>query len=327
MKKLIVTLVVALTTTLAASQTTSAAGAPVSWPSKPLTLLVGFPPGGGVDIVARQLADKLSITVGQRVIVDNKPGAAGNLAMEAAARAAPDGHTLLMGNLGMLSANAALYPKLGIDPARDLAPVARVVVTPLLAVVPATLPARNAAEFVVLARSQPGTLNFGSGGNGNINHLASELFKLGAGLAIQHVPYKGSAPALTDLAAGRVQLMIDAGNVVQPFVRDGRLRVLFVTGETRSAGYDAPTAREAGWPDLVIYGWQGVLAPAGTPAAVIDKLSAAIAQALAQPDLASRLSAQGTEPACLDAAAFKRFTDAERTRWTEVIRAAKITVD
>lgn len=294
---------------------------------KPLTLIVGFPPGGGVDIVARQLAERLSAQLGQRVLVDNKPGAAGNLAMEAVARAAPDGSTLLMGNLGMLSANPSLYARLAIDPARDLAPVARVVVTPLVAVVPAALPARTAAEWVALARSQPGQMNFGSGGNGNINHLAAELFKLGAGLDVQHVPYKGSAPALTDLAAGRVQLMIDAGNVVLPFVRDGRLRALFVTGEKRSAGLDAPTAREAGFPDLVIYGWQGVLAPAGTPPAVIERISAAVGRALAEPELAARLSAQGTEPSYLDAAGFRAFAAAERTRWAEVIRAARIKLD
>lgn len=294
---------------------------------KPITLVVGFPPGGGVDIVARQLAERLSAQLGQRVLVDNKPGAGGNLAMEAVARSAPDGQTLLMGNLGMLSANPSLYAKLAVDPARDLAPVARVVVTPLVAVVPAGSPARSAADWMALARSQPGRLNFGSGGNGNINHLAAELLKLGAGLDVQHVPYKGSAAAVTDLIAGRVQLMIDAGNVVLPFVRDGRLRALFVTGDQRSAGVDAPSAREAGLPDLVIYGWQGVLAPAGTPAAVVYRVSAAIGRALAEPDLAARLSAQGTEPSYQGAAAFAAFAAAERKRWAEVTRVARITLD
>ena len=295
--------------------------------ARPVTLLVGFPPGGGVDIVARQLAERLSQQTGRRFVVENKPGAGGNLAMEAVARAAPDGNTLLMGNLGMLSANPALYPKMSVDPARDLMPVARVVVTPLVAVVPAALSARTAAEFVTLAKATPGGMNFGSGGNGNINHLAPVFFSMGAQLNLQHVPYKGSAAALTDLAAGRVQLMIDAGNVVQAFVRDGRARVLFTTGEVRAAGFDAPTAREAGYPDLVIYGWQGVLAPAATPPAVVERWSREIAQALAHPELAARLSAQGTEPSYLDADAFRRFAEAERKRWTEVIRAAKITAD
>ena len=218
-----------------------------SFPTKPITLVVGFPPGGGVDIVARQLADKLSQQLGQRVVVENKPGAAGNVATELVARAAPDGYTLLMGNLGMLTVNPALYPKLNFDAAKDLTPIARVVVTPLVAVVPSTLPVKNVADFVALARSKPGSLNFGSGGNGNINHLAPELLKLSTGTQIEHVPYKGSAPALADLAGGRIQLMIDGGNVVQPFVKDGRARALMITGESRSPAMpDVPTAKEAG---------------------------------------------------------------------------------
>jgi tripartite-type tricarboxylate transporter receptor subunit TctC len=298
------------------------------WPSRPITLVVGFPPGGGVDIVARQLAEKLSEQVGQRIVVENKPGAAGNVAMEFVARAAPDGHTLLMGNLGMLSANPALYPKLAFDPSRDFAPIARVVVTPLVAVVPASLPAKDVNEFLALARSKPGALNFGSGGNGNINHLAPELLKLVTGTQMQHVPYKGSAPALTDLAAGRIQLMIDGGNVVQPFVKDGRARALMITGEARSPALpDVPTVKEAGLPDLVIYGWQGVLAPAGTPPAILERLSADVAKALAQPDLKARLSGQGTEPAYMNAAEFRAFIAAEQKRWGDVVRAAKITLD
>ena len=295
---------------------------------KPIQLIVGFPPGGGVDIVARQLADKLSEALGQRVIVDNKPGAAGNLAIEYVARAKPDGSTLLMGNLGMLSANPALYSKLTFDPARDFDPVARVVVTPLVAVVPASLPVNNAEQLLALARSKPGTLNFGSGGNGNVNHLVGELLKLQTGVQIQHIPYKGSAPALTDMVGGRIQLMIDGGNVVQPFVKDGRARAIFMTGDTRSpAAPDVPTSREAGLADFVVYGWQGVLAPAGTPRETIDRLSKGVAQALAMPDLKARLSGQGTEPSYLGPAEFKSYITGEQKRWAEVIRNAKITLD
>jgi tripartite-type tricarboxylate transporter receptor subunit TctC len=298
------------------------------YPDKPIQLIVGFPPGGGVDIVARQLAEKLSDLLGQRVVVENKAGAAGNVAMEYVARAKPDGYTLLMGNLGMLSANPALYPKLAFDPGRDFTPVARVVVTPLVAVVPASIAAANMAQFIALARAKPGDLNFGSGGNGNINHLAGELLKLQTNTQIQHVPYKGSAPALADLVGGRIQLMIDGGNVVQPFVKDGRARALLVTGETRSPALpDVPTAIESGMPDFVIYGWQGVLAPAGTPPAIIDKLTAEIGKALASPDLKGRLSAQGTEPAYLPPAEFRAYIAAEQKRWTEVIRNARITLD
>ena len=307
------------------------AGGPVAaqaYPAKPITLVVGFPPGGGVDIVARQLADQLSQQLGQRVVVENKPGAAGNVATELVARAAPDGYTLLMGNLGMLTVNPALYPKLNFDAAKDLAPISRVVVTPLVAVVPSSLPVKNVADLLALARSKPGGLNFGSGGNGNINHLAPELLKLSTGTQIEHIPYKGSAPALADLAGGRIQLMIDGGNVVQPFVKDGRARALMITGEKRSTAMpDVPTAKEAGLPDLVIYGWQGVLAPTGTPAAVLDRLSSEISKALADPGLAGRLAGQGTEPAYQNAADFGAFIAGERKRWAEVVRAAKITLD
>jgi len=299
-----------------------------AFPSRPITLVVGFPPGGGVDIVARQLAEKLGDVLGQHVVVENRAGAAGNVAMDSVARAKPDGYTLLMGNLGMLCANPALYPKLTFDPAKDFAPIARVVVTPLVAVVPVALQAQSMDQFVALARSKPGALNFASGGNGNINHLAGELLKLQTRIDIQHVPYKGSAPALTDLVAGRVELLIDGGNVVQPFVQQGTVRALAVTGETRSPSFpNVPTAKEAGLPDFVIYGWQGVLAPAGTPPAVIDRIGAAIGQSLASPELRTRLAGQGTDPAFTSPAEFATFIAAERKRWTEVIGTAKIVVD
>ena len=299
-----------------------------SYPERPIQLIVGFPPGGGVDIVARQLADKLSELLGQRVVVDNKAGAAGNVAMELVARAKPDGYTLLMGNLGMLSANPSLYPKLPFDPAKDFVAVSRVVVTPLVAVVPASLPVQTFPQLIALAKSKPGELNFGSGGNGNINHLAGELLKLQTGTQIQHVPYKGSAPALTDLAGSRIQLMIDGGNVVQPFVKDGRARALVITGDMRSPALpDVPTAKESGMPDYVIYGWQGVLAPTGTPQAVIDRLSTEIGKALAAPELKARLSGQGTEPAYQPPAEFRAYMATELKRWSEVIKSAKITVD
>ena len=310
---------------LAAAPTLRAQGA---YPDKPITLIVGFPPGGGVDIVARQLAETLSEQLGQRVVIDNKAGAAGNVAMDFVARARPDGYTLLMGNLGMLAANPVLYPKLSFDASRDFAPVARVVVTPLLAAVPSTLPVKNMQELVALAKAKPGTLNFGSGGNGNINHLAGELLKLQTGTQITHVPYKGSAPALADLVAGHIQLVIDGFNVVQPSVAGGRARAIGITGDTRSPAMpDVPTMKESGLPDLVIYGWQGVFAPAATPPVIIERLSAEVARALANPALKSRLSGQGTEPAYQPPAQFRTYITAEQQRWATVINTAKITVD
>ena len=293
-----------------------------TWPDRAVQLVVGFPPGGGVDIVARQLADRLAEQLGQRVTVENRAGANGNLAMEYVARARPDGYTLLAGNVGNLAINPALYSKLSVDTLKDFAPIARVIVQPLVAVVPVTSPISNLAQLLAAVRARPGEFNFGSDGNGNINHLSGELLKLQAGVQITHVPYKGSAPALADLIAGRVQLMIDGANVVQPFVRDGRLRALYSTGEARATAFpEVPTAREAGLPDMVVYGWQGVLAPTGTPAAIIERMSQEIARALAQPELRSRLTAQGTDPAPLAPAQFQAFMAGE------VVRGAKISLD
>jgi len=248
--------------------------------------------------------------------------------MEYVARAKADGNTLLMGNLGMLAVNPALYRNLTIDPAKEFSPIARLVVTPLVAVVPASLKVNSLQEFIAMARARPGELNFASGGNGGISHLAGELLKQQTAVDIQHVPYKGSAPALTDLIAGRVQLLIDATNVVQPYVQQGTLKPLAVTGNTRSPAMpNVQTASQAGVSDFVIYGWQGVLAPAHTPQKVIEQLSVAIQQALAVPELHKRLEEQGTDPAYMTPADFSSFITTERARWTQVIRTAHITVD
>jgi len=299
-----------------------------AYPDKPVTLIVGFPPGGGVDIVARQLAETLSDSLGQRVVVENRAGAAGNIAMEYVARAKPDGYTLLMGNLGMLTANPVLYPKLSFDASKDFAPVARVVVTPLLAAVPVNLPAQNVQQLIAMAKAKPNEMSFGSGGNGNINHLAGELLKLQTGTQIKHVPYKGSAQALTDLMGGHIQLVIDGFNVVQPSVASGKARAIAITSDTRSPAMPhVPTMKEAGLGDLVIYGWQGVLAPASTPSAIIEKLTQEVAKALANPALKARLSGQGTEPSYLNPAQFRSYITGEQARWANVISSAKITLD
>jgi len=303
-------------------------GSAQTFPERPIQLIVGFPPGGGVDIVARQLAETLSDSLGQRVVVENRAGAAGNIAMEYVARAKPDGYTLLMGNLGMLTANPVLYPKLSFDASKDFAPVARVVVTPLLAAVPVSLPAQNVQQLIAMAKAKPNEMSFGSGGNGNINHLAGELLKLQTGTQIKHVPYKGSAQALTDLMGGHIQLVIDGFNVVQPSVASGKARAIAITSDTRSPAMpQVPTMKEAGLGDLVIYGWQGVLAPASTPSAIIEKLTQEVARALANPALKARLSGQGTEPSYLNPAQFRSYITGEQARWANVISSAKITLD
>jgi tripartite-type tricarboxylate transporter receptor subunit TctC len=297
------------------------------YPVRPIRLLVGFPAGGGVDIVARQIADQLSKQLGQTIVVENLGGAGGNIASSAAARAEPDGYTLLMANLGMLAINPALYDRLGFDPDKDLAPLARAVLTPLVAAVPAQSPARTMRELLDLARAKPGALNYGSGGVGNINHLADELLKLKTGIDIAHIPYRGSAPAMTDLVGGRIDLVIDGMNVVQPFVQAGTVRALAVTSEARVRQMpEVPTAAEAGVPDFVISGWQGLMAPARTPPAILRRLEREIEAALKEPALRDRLSAQGTEPAFMPAEAFGRFAAQERARWTEVVRAAGIKI-
>lgn len=299
-----------------------------TWPDRPISLVVGFPPGGGVDIVARQLADKLSEQIGQRVAVDNRAGANGNVAMDFVARARPDGHTLLMGNVGNLAINPALYSKLTFDTLKDFVPISRVIVQPLVAVVPSASPITNLAQLLATLRAKPGEINFGSGGNGNINHLSGELLKLQAGVQFTHIPYKGSAPAVADLVAGRVQLMIDGANVMTNFVRDGRLRAIYTTGEARSPAYpDVPTARESGLPDMIVYGWQGVLAPTGTPGAIVERVSQEVARALALPDLRTRLVSQGTEPSPQPPAQFAAFLAAEHKRYAEVVRSAKVSLD
>ena len=303
-------------------------GSAQTFPERPIQLIVGFPPGGGVDIVARQLAETLSDSLGQRVVVENRAGAAGNIAMEYVARAKPDGYTLLMGNLGMLTANPVLYPKLSFDASKDFAPVARVVVTPLLAAIPVNLPAQNVQQLIAMAKAKPNEMSFGSGGNGNINHLAGELLKLQTGTQIKHVPYKGSAQALTDLMGGHIQLVIDGFNVVQPSVASGKVRAIAITSDTRSPAMPhVPTMKEAGLGDLVIYGWQGVLAPASTPSVIIEKLTQEVAKALANPALKARLSGQGTEPSYLNPVQFRSYITGEQARWANVISSAKITLD
>ncbi|CAM4043893.1 Bug family tripartite tricarboxylate transporter substrate binding protein [Bordetella bronchialis] len=299
-----------------------------AYPDHPITLVVGFPPGGGVDLVARPLAERLSKQLGQPVIVENRGGAAGNIAMDYVARSRPDGYTLMMGNLGMLSANPLLYPNLNFNVSKSFAPVARLVVTPLLAAVPARLPATDMKQFVALAKQEPGKMFFGSGGTGNINHLAVELLKLQTGAQITHVPYKGSAPALTALVANEVQLVIDGFNIVLPQVKGGMARALAVTGEKRAPSLpDVPTMKEAGYPGMTIYGWQGLFVPAGTPQPIVDRLTDEVDKALKDPALSKRLADQGTDPAFQNAADFQKYIAAEQERWGKVIQTANIKVE
>lgn len=306
----------------------TAAAQGTDYPSRPVRVLVGFPPGGGVDLTARPLLAKLQERLGSQFVVENRGGANGNIAMEAAARAAPDGYTLFFGNGGNLAINHALYANLPFDTLRDFAPIAQVVQVPLAVTVPADLPVRNVQEFIALARSRPGQLNMGSGGTGGLPHLAFELFRRQANIDVVHVPYRGSAPALQDLIGGRVQIMIDAFNLSRGAVEAGRVRVIATTGRDRMPALpDVPTVAEQGLRDFVAIGWQGLVAPAATPVPVRARLEQAAAWAMRETDLPQAYLAQGSLPHFAGAAEFRRLIEEERTLWARVVREGNIQPD
>lgn len=299
------------------------------WPqARPIRLLVGFPPGGGVDLLARVLAERLQAGLGQAVVVENRPGQAATLATEQGMRAAPDGYTLTMCNIGTMALNPALYRNYPVDPERDVQPVSRLVTYSLVFFVPASSPARTLGEFVALAKARPpGALNYGSAGAGGITHVAPEVFARAAGIALTHVPYRGSAPAMADLAGGRLDLQMDIWGVGEGNVQAGRVRALATSGEARSAlAPDLPTAREAGV-DYALSGWQGLIAPRGTPRPVVERLNAEVRRALADPEVVRRLAAQGNEAAPSSPEELAALIAADRRRMGEVIRAAGITAD
>lgn len=301
---------------------------PAAYPTRPVRLLVGFPAGGGVDLTARPLAEKLQQRLGQPFIVENRGGAGGNVAMDAFSKMPADGHSLMQANVGMLSINPALYRSLTFDTVRDFAPIAQIVVVPLAVMVPADLPVQTIQELVAYARARPGQLNMGSGGSGGIPHLAFELFRRRTGIDMVHVPYRGSAPALQDLMGGRVQMMIDGYNLARSAVEGGRVRVLATTGlERMPALPDIPTVHETVAPGFEALGWQGLMAPAGTPEPIIATLEAAVRWALTETDLPQVYLRQGQLPAFADRQALADRIRRERDQWTEIVRQAGITAD
>jgi tripartite-type tricarboxylate transporter receptor subunit TctC len=283
--------------------------------------VVGFTPGGSSDILARALATKLADSLGQPVVVENRPGAGGNLAAEVVAKSAPDGNTWLLGNNAILATNHALYSHLGYDPVKDFAPVALVAIQPNILVVHPSVPAHTVAEFIAYAKARPGKLNYASTGVGVAAHLSGELFKAMAGVDMVHVPYKGAQPALTDVIAGECQLMFATSTSVIPHIKSGRLRALAVTTAQRSASLpDLPTIAEAGVPGFESITWHGVVVPAQTPAAAIERLNRAINAALAQRDLVERLNGLGAEVAGGSPQQFAAYIAREIPKWTKVVK-------
>jgi tripartite-type tricarboxylate transporter receptor subunit TctC len=305
----------------------SSPAAAQAFPSKPIKIVVPYTPGGPTDLPARLVGQKLSEVLGQPVIIENKPGAGGNIGADAVAKAPADGYTLLLVTTGH-TINPALYPKLGYDLKKDLLPVSQLTSSPMVVAVSPGLGVNSIKELVALAKAKPGALNFASAGNGSSTHLAPELFSMMAGIKMNHIPYKGSAPALSDVMAGNAQVAFDFMTSAMPFVRDGKLKGLATTGATRSpAAPDLPTVAEAGVPGFEVIGWNGVMAPAGTPPEVIAKLNAAIKQALAMPEVSERIAGLGASVLWKTPAEFGAYVNAEIAKWGKVVKSSGAKID
>ena len=298
-----------------------------AYPSKPITLVIPFPPGGPTDLVARVLAKKLGEQMGQSVVVDNKPGANGNIGAMAVVKAPADGHTVLY-NTSSITLSPALYKSLSYDVQRDLAPVALTAVVPLALVVNPNVPVTNVREFVAYAKANPGKLSYGSAGNGNVTHLAAYQFVQSQGIDATHVPYKGSAPADVDLVAGQIQFMTDTINSVMPFIKDKRLKLLAVTTAKRMSLFpDAPTLGETVMPGFEAGAWQGVMVPAGTPAPVVQRLNSEILKALKSPEVLEKLAQQGAEALGSSPEEYGAYVKKELARWASVVKSTGISLD
>jgi tripartite-type tricarboxylate transporter receptor subunit TctC len=307
-----IALVLALAAPLACAQT---------FPERPVRFVVGFTPGGPSDILARALGQKLAERFGQQVIVENRPGAGGNIAAELVAKSAADGYTWLLGNNSILATNQSLYQKLGYDPVADFAPVALVAIQPNILVVNPGVDARSVKELIALAKAHPGELNYASSGSGAAAHLAGELFKAMTGVQMQHIPYKGAQPALTDVIAGQAQLMFATSASVIPYIKAGRLRALAVTSARRSASVpELPTVAEAGVPGFEAITWHGVVVPSATPATIVERINRDIVAVLHLADLRERLESLGAEISTGTPRDFADYIAREIPKWAKVVR-------
>jgi tripartite-type tricarboxylate transporter receptor subunit TctC len=294
-----------------------------AYPVKPIRMVVGYPPGGANDLVGRAIATRMSPRLGQQVIVENRAGAAGNIGTELVARAAPDGYTLLLASVASFAMSPALLGKVPFDPINDFAPVTQaVVVTSLLSVHP-SLPVRSMKQLVALAKKQPGALNYASPGRGSIAHLASELLWITAGIKMNHVPYKGGAPAVADAIAGHVEVMFSLISTQTPHVRSGRLRALAVTSAKRSAALpDVSTLAESGYPGFEASGWLGLVFPARTPPPVVNRIHQEAVAVLKLRETQAQLEDLGLDPETSSPAAFHALIKSDYARWDKVVRAA-----
>jgi tripartite-type tricarboxylate transporter receptor subunit TctC len=297
------------------------------YPAKPIRFILPFPPGGGTDILGRVIAERLTVNLGQPVVIENRGGAGGNVGAEAAAKSAPDGYTIVLA-APSLAISPSLYSKLNYDPVKDLAPISLVGTVPNVLITYPSLPAQNLAEFIALAKTKPGAMNFGSGGSGTSNHLAGELFNIVAGVKLVHVPYKGVNLAMNDVLGGQIQLVVIGIPAAQPHIRAGRLRALAVIAPQRSPALpEVPTVAEAGLPNFEVTTWYGVLAPAGTPRPVIARLNAELVRVMHAPDLKERFAATGTEPRTSTPEEFADYIQQEIAKWGRVVREAGLRAD
>jgi tripartite-type tricarboxylate transporter receptor subunit TctC len=297
-----------------------------AWPSKPIRLIVTFPPGGTSDIAARLVGERLGARLGQPVVIDNRPGVAGILGTEAAVKSAPDGYTLVLTSTAPIAFAPSTGKPLAYDPAKDLAHIAILGTIPLALIVPVESPAKSAADVVKIAREKPQALNFSSSGNATPSHLMLERFKMSAKVQITHVPYKGSAPALNDIMAGRIDGTLDSLPALLSQIKSGKVRALAVSGRERAPPLpDVPTFAEAGFPDLVVNTWFGIAAPAATPGDIVQRLNQEILAAVQSPEVKARFDELSFAPAPMSAAETQRFIQTEIERWKPVVSAAGIT--
>jgi tripartite-type tricarboxylate transporter receptor subunit TctC len=298
------------------------------YPTRPIRLVVPFPAAGTTDILARAAAQKLTETLGQAVVVDNRPGAGGNIGSDLVAKSAPDGYTLLMGTVGTHAINPSLYSKMPYDHVKDFVPLVLVAGVPNVLVVNPALPVNSVADLIKLAKDKPGTINFASSGSGTSIHLSGELFKTMAAVDMTHVPYKGSSPALTDLIGGQVQVMFDNLPSALPQIKGGKLRAIAVTSLKRAPALpDIPTISESGLPGFEASSWFGVLAPAGTPAPIVARINAEVNKWLQSADAREKLLAQGAEAAGGSPEQFAAHIRAETEKWAKVVKASGAKVD